>query len=82
MMYIQVLITSNTDASEYEELLVDAGFEITPDLLLDPTGDFIYVTSKRQIAKVRVENCAKYTNCSVCLETGDPYCGWCSLEKR
>lgn len=35
-----------------------------------------------QISKVRVEHCASYTNCSSCLEARDPYCGWCSLEKR
>lgn len=23
-----------------------------------------------------------YTNCSSCLESRDPFCGWCSLEKR
>ena len=31
---------------------------------------------------MRVEHCASYANCSSCLEARDPYCGWCSLEKR
>lgn len=35
-----------------------------------------------QITKLRVEHCGKYTNCSSCLESRDPFCGWCSLEKR
>lgn len=35
-----------------------------------------------QITKLRVEHCSRYTNCSGCLESRDPFCGWCSLEKR
>lgn len=31
---------------------------------------------------MRVEHCGIYTNCSSCLESRDPFCGWCSLEKR
>lgn len=29
-----------------------------------------------------MEHCAAFTNCSSCLESRDPFCGWCSLEKR
>lgn len=35
-----------------------------------------------QVTKLRVEHCGIYTNCSSCLESRDPFCGWCSLEKR
>lgn len=35
-----------------------------------------------QVLKVRVEHCYSFTNCSSCLEANDPYCGWCSLERR
>lgn len=35
-----------------------------------------------QISKLKVEHCSSYSNCSACLESKDPYCGWCSLEKR
>lgn len=38
--------------------------------------------SNIQLTKLRVEHCADYTNCSRCLESRDPFCGWCSLEKR
>lgn len=31
---------------------------------------------------MRIEHCAAYSNCSACLESRDPFCGWCSLEKR
>lgn len=29
-----------------------------------------------------MEHCSSYLNCSSCLESKDPYCGWCSLEKK
>lgn len=29
-----------------------------------------------------MEHCSIYTNCSSCLESRDPFCGWCSLEKK
>lgn len=29
-----------------------------------------------------MEHCSSYPNCSACLESKDPYCGWCSLEKK
>jgi hypothetical protein len=31
---------------------------------------------------MRVEHCGVYTTCSSCLESRDPFCGWCSLEKK
>ncbi|KAF2368826.1 Plexin repeat [Trinorchestia longiramus] len=33
-------------------------------------------------SKVAVQSCHAYTDCNSCLEARDPYCGWCSLEKR
>nr|CAD7394698.1 unnamed protein product [Timema cristinae] len=35
-----------------------------------------------RISKVKIWHCSSYINCSTCLEAKDPYCGWCSLEKR
>lgn len=35
-----------------------------------------------QLTKMRVEHCGIYTTCSSCLESRDPFCGWCSLEKK
>ena len=35
-----------------------------------------------QASKVAVQSCSSYTTCSSCLSAKDPYCGWCSLEKR
>ncbi|CAG0883072.1 unnamed protein product [Cyprideis torosa] len=76
------LVATGHLALAYETIPVDPGFSILPDMAMDLTHTFLYVMSHRRISKVRVENCVQYTNCSGCLQTRDPYCGWCSLEKR
>ncbi|KAH3827947.1 hypothetical protein DPMN_129893 [Dreissena polymorpha] len=32
--------------------------------------------------KVALYKCDNYPNCSSCLGSGNPYCGWCSLENK
>ncbi|XP_022914955.1 plexin-B isoform X2 [Onthophagus taurus] len=78
----KVLLSSTPHPTEYEEVTVDHGHPILPDTTLSPLGDYLYVLSTSKISKINVEHCSSYTNCSECLESHDPYCGWCSLEKR
>ena len=35
-----------------------------------------------QLTKVPVETCSQQTTCDECRNLADPYCGWCSLERR
>lgn len=95
---IKKALLSRPAPSEYEEILVDEGHAILPDTTLSPSGDHLYVLSTAkvnilyfmssvltfllQISKINVEHCSSYGNCSACLESKDPYCGWCSLEKK
>ncbi|XP_066996957.2 plexin-B isoform X2 [Anabrus simplex] len=78
----KVLLSSTGVGSEYEVVAVDPGRAILPDTTISPQGDYLYVLSVGKISKVKVEHCSSFTNCSACLEAKDPYCGWCSLEKR
>ncbi|XP_066158609.1 plexin-B [Euwallacea fornicatus] len=80
--YIKKVLLNGPSPPEYDEVLVDAGYPILPDTTLSPTGDYLYVLSTSKVSKISVEHCSTYTNCSTCLESKDPYCGWCSLEKR
>ena len=80
--YIKKVLLSGSEASVYETIEIDKGQKILPDTLVDPSGNNLYVLSNSHVSKVRVEHCSSYANCSSCLEAGDPYCGWCSLEKR
>lgn len=79
---IKKVLLSAPSPTEYEEVIVDAGNQILPDTTLSPSGDYLYVLSTSKISKINVEHCSSYSNCSSCLESKDPYCGWCSLEKK
>ncbi|VVC42163.1 Sema domain,IPT domain,Immunoglobulin E-set,Immunoglobulin-like fold,Plexin repeat,WD40/YVTN [Cinara cedri] len=78
----KVLLSSATYGINYEELILDNGYSILPDTSLTTTGEHLYVLTQSNVLKVRVEHCNSFTNCSACLEANDPYCGWCSLERR
>ncbi|KRT80367.1 hypothetical protein AMK59_8587 [Oryctes borbonicus] len=79
---IKKVLLSAATPMEYEQVTVDAGNRILPDTALSPNGDYLYVLSTSKISKINVEHCSSYSNCSACLESRDPYCGWCSLEKK
>ncbi|KAH8269817.1 hypothetical protein KR018_012241 [Drosophila ironensis] len=79
---VKKVLLSGQNPGEYEEIVVDAGNRILPNTIMSPKKDFLYVLSLRKITKLRIEHCSVYTNCSACLESRDPFCGWCSLEKR
>ncbi|XP_035219207.1 plexin-B-like isoform X4 [Stegodyphus dumicola] len=70
------------EAEEFEEVAVDEGNPILPDMHLDPSENHVYAASPYKISKVRVEQCSRYDACDQCLRARNPYCGWCSLEKR
>ncbi|ALC48073.1 plexB [Drosophila busckii] len=79
---IKKVLLSGQKPGEYEEIVVDPGNRILPNTMMSPKKEFLYVLSLRKITKLRIEHCSVYTNCSACLESRDPFCGWCSLEKR
>ncbi|XP_014222817.2 plexin-B isoform X2 [Trichogramma pretiosum] len=79
---IKKVLLHASEASLYESIVVDKGNKILPDTTIAPRGDYLYVLSTSRISKIQVQHCNSYTNCNSCLAAGDPYCGWCSLEKR
>ncbi|XP_047364074.1 plexin-B [Vespa velutina] len=79
---LKKVLLSATEAFVYESIVIDKGQRLLPDTAISPDGEYIYVLSTSRISKVKVEHCNSYTNCSSCLDAKDPYCGWCSLEKR
>ncbi|KAJ8983308.1 hypothetical protein NQ317_010846 [Molorchus minor] len=79
---LKKVLLSGPEPPEYEEVIVDNGNPILPDSTLSPTGDYLYVLSSSKVSKINVEHCGTYSNCSSCLDSKDPYCGWCSLEKK
>ncbi|XP_076331482.1 plexin-B-like isoform X1 [Tachypleus tridentatus] len=78
----KILINNGEDADEFEEVAVDPGNPVIADLHLDTIEQFVYVASPYKLTKARIEQCQQYNSCELCLKARNPYCGWCSLEKR
>lgn len=76
------LISSSTKAEEFEEIIVDEGNPIIPSPNLDSDKRFLYVASPYTVSKVNLQRCEQLRSCAECLQKKNPYCGWCSLERR
>ena len=51
-------------------------------LALSKGHDFVYAMATDQLVKVPVAECETYDNCSSCISSNNPYCGWCVLKNR
>ncbi|PRD35992.1 UNVERIFIED_CONTAM: PlexB [Trichonephila clavipes] len=78
----KLLITNSMEAEEFEQVIVDSGNPMIADVALDPTQQYVYAASPYKISKIRIEACQQYNTCDKCLQARNPYCGWCSLERR
>ncbi|XP_056131265.1 plexin-B3 isoform X2 [Lampris incognitus] len=78
----KVYVHSDGSGQLYDTVTVDAGSAVNADLLLDATGQHVYVLTSSKLSKVSVSSCERQTECHSCLTTRDPYCGWCVLEGR
>ncbi|NWT86662.1 PLXC1 protein, partial [Lanius ludovicianus] len=56
---------------------------IFPKLRLDPVNNnYIYLSSANKVRRIPVANCGRFASEQECLSAKDPYCGWCSLNRR
>ncbi|XP_041349841.1 plexin-B-like isoform X2 [Gigantopelta aegis] len=78
----KIVLDSSIKSREYSEIVVDQGSSVNQDMHFDRLHEHIYVMTRNNITKLKVHECNSYKSCSECLVDGDPYCGWCSLEKR
>lgn len=68
---------------EYADLVIHEGHRILRDMKFDLDKEHIYMMTQHKIFKVKVSTCERFTKCRECaLMSQDPYCGWCSLERR
>lgn len=79
---IKKVLMSDVSTGEYDSVVVDSGHPILPDTLVSPDQNHLFVLSKKKVTKIKIENCAQHTTCTGCLDSKDPFCGWCSLEKK
>ncbi|XP_014668017.1 PREDICTED: plexin-A2-like [Priapulus caudatus] len=78
----KVTVDSATVANEFEELIVDVGSPVNPDLNFDLDEEHVYVMTKHKLSKVKVKDCDMYRHLPGVSGCKDPYCGWCSLENK
>ncbi|XP_038069355.1 plexin-B-like [Patiria miniata] len=83
---LKVHVESNTTSRLYERISVDTS-PVLPDVKVNDTTRILFLLTEQKLVKLRVENCGQYTTCETCIGTdagndGDPYCGWCTLERR
>jgi len=51
-------------------------------LALDKDAKNIIAMATDKLVKVPVAECETYSNCSSCISSNNPYCGWCVLSNR
>ncbi|XP_038066372.1 plexin-B-like [Patiria miniata] len=83
---LKVHIESNTNGRLYERIGVDTS-PVLQDIKVNDTTRVLFLLTEQKLVKMHVENCSQYTTCETCIGTdagndGDPYCGWCTLERR
>uniref|UniRef100_A0AAY4B3G6 Sema domain-containing protein n=1 Tax=Denticeps clupeoides TaxID=299321 RepID=A0AAY4B3G6_9TELE len=78
----KVPLSTDGSGALYDSVLVDEKSPVSTDLLLDPTGQSLYVLTERKVSRLPVAECERRADCHSCLQVHDPYCGWCVLEGR
>ncbi|XP_033120029.1 plexin-A4-like [Anneissia japonica] len=82
---IKAHIISKETSRVYENFTVDSN-SVRSDLLVSDDHRYLTILTENKVLQLRVENCTQYTTCDKCIgstaEDGDPYCGWCTLEKK
>nr|XP_006122669.1 plexin-B2 [Pelodiscus sinensis]XP_006122670.1 plexin-B2 [Pelodiscus sinensis]XP_006122671.1 plexin-B2 [Pelodiscus sinensis]XP_006122672.1 plexin-B2 [Pelodiscus sinensis]XP_006122674.1 plexin-B2 [Pelodiscus sinensis]XP_006122675.1 plexin-B2 [Pelodiscus sinensis]XP_014428880.1 plexin-B2 [Pelodiscus sinensis] len=77
---LKVLLT--TPANEYSTVSAEVNKPIKNDLVLDANQENLYVMTTNKVCRLPVQECANYSNCSLCIQAQDPYCGWCVMEGK
>ncbi|XP_067420426.1 plexin-B2 isoform X2 [Emydura macquarii macquarii] len=71
-----------TPANEYSSVPIEINKPIKNDLVLDASQENLYVMTTTTVFRLPVQECASYSNCTLCTQAQDPYCGWCVIEGK
>ncbi|XP_008771854.1 plexin-B3 isoform X3 [Rattus norvegicus] len=78
----KVFLNSSHGQVYHSQQVGPPGSAISPDLLVDNSGDYLYVLTAQQVDRILVAACPQFPNCTTCLQARDPLCGWCILQGR
>ncbi|XP_006813744.2 plexin-B-like [Saccoglossus kowalevskii] len=68
--------------NQYDNVILPDPVRVYNDTKFDAYSRYLYVLVEYNVYKLEVQNCKQYTTCRECFEAMDPYCGWCTLERR
>ncbi|XP_033120025.1 plexin-A4-like isoform X2 [Anneissia japonica] len=80
-------LVSNVSARMFEDVTLAEGSTVRSDMFVSVDNKTLLALTENKLFKLRVENCTQYTTCNECIgqeagKDGDPYCGWCTLERK
>ena len=76
-----MLVTTAFSASEYADIQVSGGRRpIVADVIVREHN--VFVAAGAQVYKVPMNQCQRHNTCATCVQSGDPYCGWCTLQNE
>ncbi|XP_069483946.1 plexin-B2 [Ambystoma mexicanum] len=68
--------------NEYKTIDFDANGPVKNELVLDATNTHLYVMIHKKVYRMPVQDCGHFSECTQCIESKDPYCGWCVVEGK
>ena len=42
----------------------------------------VYIIINMQVIQIPIANCSSLSDCTSCLDNGNPLCGWCVVENK
>ncbi|XP_071984334.1 plexin-B1 isoform X2 [Engystomops pustulosus] len=78
----KVYLGSNNDARLYASVPTQSNTAVSADLLFDQPEKHLYIMTQSTVTKLPLSDCSQHTDCSSCLASRDPYCGWCVLHGK
>ncbi|XP_028387641.1 plexin-B2 isoform X1 [Phyllostomus discolor] len=79
---LKVYLASDGSFVEYGSIPVEINKRIKQDLVLSADQASLYAMTQDKAFRLPVQECLSYENCTQCLGSQDPYCGWCIVEGR
>ncbi|XP_019399008.1 PREDICTED: plexin-B2 [Crocodylus porosus] len=77
---LKVFLSSS--ANEYISVSIEINKPIKKDLVLDANQENLYVMTTDKVCRIPVQDCARHSTCTQCIDAQDPYCGWCVIKGK